>query len=475
MEGNAKQIWKKGLIVIIWLLIWQGFSMLVQNTILVAGPVETLKAFVEDIVTPVFWFHVGNSLLRILAGFFVALILGIVLALLSHRFGFIKDFLTPFMMLAKAVPVAAFAVMLLIWWGSSGLSFAISFLVCLPIFYVNFLEGISHVDGKMLQTCNSFDMSIPAKALYLYRPTLVPFMESALKTSLGMSIKAGVAAEVIGMPKWSIGTALYESKIYLETAHVFSWTIVVILLGMLLEKIILTLFRAFCAWKPACYGTRRDIQAFSEIRMEGLAKQYGATEVLKELYHTFPESSITCIMSPSGSGKTTLLHILAGLTKKSAGNVEWKLGQQGMEKQAPKQKISEQQAHKEAAENIRPAFVFQEDRLFEEESALRNVELVSADRDTAESVLYSLLPKEVCEKAVLQLSGGMKRRVALARALAAKSHILFLDEPFTGLDEENRRVAIACIKKYQNGRIIILATHDEGDARLLGGEVWKMS
>ncbi|MGN0386634.1 MAG: ATP-binding cassette domain-containing protein [Lachnospiraceae bacterium] len=452
MNIKSKHILQKCMIVFLWLIIWQMVSLFVRNEILVAGPLETAKALLKDGMEIRFWKTVGISLFKIMGGLLAGLFTGFVLAVLSYRHSFLEQFLEPAMVFAKSVPVAGFAVILLIWWGSGFLSVAISFLVTLPLMYVNILEGLKNCDTKLLEMAALFSFSPRAKAFYLYRQSLKPFLLSGLKTGVGISIKAGVAAEVIGTPKWSIGAALYEAKIYLETDRVFAWIIVVILLGLIAEKLFLGIVSLLFARKPKVIAKARRPVPVKGVCIRNVTKSFGEKSVLQNLSYTMKEGEITCLMAPSGAGKTTLLHILAGLCDADSGEILWDgPGTPGI------------------------GMVFQEDRLLEEETALKNVEMACPERTTAKEVLSELLPMEALNKKISALSGGMKRRVCIARALAAQADVLVLDEPFTGLDEENRKKAVRVILKHLNGRIMILSTHNGEDAELLGAKVWKIS
>ena len=181
--------------------------------------------------------------------------------------------------------------------------------------------------------------------------------------------------------------------------------------------------------------------------LEKISKAYGKKQVLTEFSARWEPGSVHCLMAPSGSGKTTLLRLLAGLERPDGGEFE-------------------------SGDKI--AMVFQEDRLCEEEPALCNVELVCKSRQAARACLEARLPGEDLEQKVSALSGGMRRRVCLARALAAESEVLLLDEPFTGLDGENRDNAARVIREWQRGRTMVVATHEAEDAERLSGEVRDM-
>lgn len=476
MDGKKpylkQYIKKKIAAVFFWLCLWQLAALILNNALLFAGPLETAAALIKEASSAAFWQTVGMSLLRILAGFFAALVLGCVLGAVSFRHPLFEEILSPFLHFCKAVPVASFAVMLLIWWGADRLSAVICFLVVLPAVYVNFLEGLRHADKKLLEMAEVFSMPVKNRLFYIYRPAAAPFMESCLKTSLSMGIKAGVAAEVIGIPKWSIGGELYLAKIYLDTAGVFAWTAAVIFLSFLLEKTILLLENRFCGWKPAPAAVKvQREQPGSRLLLEKLEKSYDRG-VLFNVSKTLEAGRTYCLMAPSGAGKTTLLHILAGIVGADAGKI-WVEWADGKKQSAALQNGIKRKALGSRGARLHVSMVFQEDRLCMQESALKNVELVCADRKRAVLCLKELLSEEALHKPVSSLSGGMRRRVCLARALAAEGDVLFLDEPFAGLDEANREKAAEIIRRYGRDRLLVMATHDEEDAGRLHGEVWR--
>ncbi len=438
-----------------WLCVWQSVFLLADNKLLLAGPIQTAQALFCRIFTFAFWQVTGMSLFRVLLGLFLAFFVGTLLGIAAFKSSLMKELLSPLMLFCKAVPVASFAVILLIWWGSGWLSTAVIFPVVLPMVYVNIYEGLKSTDKKLLQMAKVFDMPLRNRIFYIHMPSLAPFMDGCIKTAVGMGIKAGVAAEVIGTPVWSVGGELYLSKIYLDTAGVFAWTAVVIALGFALEKAVLFCWRSFCRRHPEPVKGRKKEAVPASIYIEDVVKSFGSHTVLCGISKKLEAGRIYCLTGVSGAGKTTLLHILAGLEKPGQGRVEMHAG--GNSKSA-----------------ISAAGMFQDDRLCEEETALVNVRLVSHDCKKAEECLKELLPEEAFRQPVKNLSGGMRRRVCLARALTADADWLFLDEPFTALDEENKQNAIHIIKKYRQNKLTVLVTHDINDAAKLGGEIWKI-
>lgn len=222
-------------IVFFWLIIWQAASKMVDNHIILVGPIQVIQALITQSALPDFWQSIGFSFGKISLGFMIAFILGILLGSTACRFSFVLELLSPVMALLKSIPVASFVVLALIWFGSGSLSIFISFLVVFPMIYMSTIAGIQSTDPDLLEMADVFHMSGIKKGFYLYRPALIPYLKSSLNTALGMSFKSGIAAEVIGVPGHSIGEKLYMAKIYLSTADLFAWTLVIIGISYLFE------------------------------------------------------------------------------------------------------------------------------------------------------------------------------------------------------------------------------------------------
>ena len=189
-----------------------------------------------------------------------------------------------------------------------------------------------------------------------------------------------------------------------------------------------------------------------EIRVNHLCKSYNGASVLRDVTFTAGDG-VTCVMAPSGCGKTTLLRILLDLETADSGTVS-------------------------VPEGCRCAAVFQEDRLLEQLDAAGNLRFILGreyDGARAAAVLTELGLGDVGGKSVLAFSGGMRRRLALARALLARSDALVLDEPFAGLDGETRQRAWSCILRRRGQRPVLLVTHDEEDAAGLGAQIVRLA
>lgn len=244
---KKKPVWRRWWAAAFWLILWQLAAMALGQEILLASPTAVLYRLSQLALHREFWSAVLFSFSRITLGFLLACAAGTLLAGLSARFPLVKELAAPLMGAVKSTPVASFIILVLIWVPSRSLSVVISFLMVTPILYSNVLEGCGRMDRKLSQMADVFQVSFPRQLRYLYLPQLTPFFRSACASGLGLCWKAGVAAEVIGLPDGSMGERLYEAKIYLETPDLFAWTLTIILVSRLFEKCFLFLLDCLTA------------------------------------------------------------------------------------------------------------------------------------------------------------------------------------------------------------------------------------
>lgn len=233
------------LAVAFWLAVWQIVSMAIGQEIILVSPASVLVRLSELCTTSGFWSAIWFTFMRITLGFFISVAAGTLLAALSAWLRPVRELLLPLMSAIKATPVASITILILIWVPSKNLSLFMALLMVLPIMYSNVLSGIEHTDYKLLEMAEVFRVPALRRIRFIYLPQSMPFFVTACRVSLGLCWKAGVAAEVIGMPRGSIGERLYQAKIYLETPDLFAWTAVIILISVVFEKLfVLCLNRA---------------------------------------------------------------------------------------------------------------------------------------------------------------------------------------------------------------------------------------
>lgn len=237
-QSKLKNILRRAAVALLWLAVWQLAAAAVGKELLIPYPRAVFLTLAELGKTAEFWRAVLLSMLRITAGYLSGLIVGAVCAVLSARFRVFRDIFAPVLHLIRAVPVASFIILALVWIKSAYLSVFISFLMVLPMIWSNVENGILNLDKGYIELGKVFGLS-PIKILFKIKlPLILPSFAAAAVNALGFAWKSGVAAEVICRPVNSIGRLLQDAKLYLETPRVFALTAVVAVLSLLIELII---------------------------------------------------------------------------------------------------------------------------------------------------------------------------------------------------------------------------------------------
>ena len=227
---TARAFWV-AIAVVIWLGVWQAVAMAVGERILLASPLAVIKRLFTLWREDGFFDAILFSFVRIVGG----ALLGI--AALSSRAKWVEILLSPLMVTVKSVPVASFIVIALIWLSSRTLSIFISFLIVLPVVYANMLTGIRATPREMTQMARVFRLPWYKKLIFIRLPAVKTYLLSACGSALGMAWKAGVAAEVIGLPNGSLGEAIYDAKAYFNSVDLLAWTVVIVAVSVGFEKL----------------------------------------------------------------------------------------------------------------------------------------------------------------------------------------------------------------------------------------------
>lgn len=509
--------------VLLWIGLWTFLAYRLNKPVLLPYPQNVWKALVAMVKEESFLHTLWGSFIHISLGFLCALLAGVLLAVISSRSEVMELLLLPGVKLIKTVPVVSFIILLLFFVKPERISFVISLLMVFPVIYENTKKGIAETDRRLLEAAQVFRMSFWRKLYAMYLPSAVPFTTAACSAGLSLCWKAGIAAELIAQSPDSIGHALYYSKLYVDAEGVFAWTIVLIAVSVLFEKIFLILFRLMTVavsaptlWKhpdrlvrhllglrtaqkkgdsahaddrdtghadggaeasqkdePARPGVPSSAEAMTFAQktsekpvcvLSGIGKSFDGHRVLSDVSVSLVPGTVTVISGPSGSGKTTLLRILLGLEQPDEGE-------------------------RRVDKNVRMAAVFQENRLCGQLSAIGNVRLAMSGNnrlamsendcpamsgndcpamsgngaEKANRLLVEAGITDTCGQPVSSFSGGMKRRTAWCRALAAESRILVLDEPFTGLDEARKDTMIRLLYEYKKNDSIVIVTHNPSE------------
>lgn len=230
--------------VVFWLAVWQVGSMLLKamyphGALLLPAPVAALLCLFELAVTAAFWSAVARSCVHILGGFLISCVAAVLFAALAAAYRRAEELLSPLVAAIKAVPVASFIILALVWLDSRHLALFISALMVFPPVYLNTLEGIRRADKSLLEMARVFRVPFARTVRGIYLPQVLPYFRAAVSTALGLCWKAGTAAEVIGLSAGTIGERLYTAKIYFETPELFAWTAVIVLVSAVFERLFL--------------------------------------------------------------------------------------------------------------------------------------------------------------------------------------------------------------------------------------------
>lgn len=461
--------------IIVAILLWQLLAMKLDQKLLLATPVDVAKTLGVLVKSQEFYSAIAYSMGRILIGLLIGAAVGIACALLAGRWHFMEVLFWPYFSAMKATPVASIVILCLVWLSGRRLSVFIVFLVVTPVIYTNILAGIKNLDLKMKDMARVFGINGIRRLLYVYLPELKTYIIAAFALATGMAFKAGIAAEVIGTPGGSVGKMLYNAKVYLETPELFAWTLVIIVLSVVVEQVILGLVKRMFAGlqrhvvggkickENSCNGHRNEIKGDgvdaigAAIDLSNVCFSYNKgvdEELINDLNLHIPAGDRVCIMAPSGTGKTTLLNLITGGLKPDSGIVSFEV---------------------DTGDGVNISMVFQEDGLCSEYTAAYNIELGlrrgCRKTDLIQSHLEQLGMGESIFADVKELSGGMKRRVAIVRAVMSPSRVLILDEPFASLDEELKDRTAEYIIENLNGRTLVVVSHDEKDAERLNARI----
>lgn len=439
MTERMKAVAAVGVVAAFWLAAWMLVAALVAQPLILPGPGAVALALLRLVCDGSTWAILAGSGARILGGLALAAVCGGVLAGVSVRSRTFSRLVAPALSFVKATPVACVVVLLLIWLGSARVSIAAVFLMALPGVYFSLVEGLTQADKPLEQMFRLHGVrGWRLFCAHTWREVL-PFALSCARAVIGMSWKAGVAAELIGMAAGTVGERIYQAKLLIETADLLAWTVLVVAASWACERVLVWLLRASgpVAWGAAVRAHGRAGGSAGGGAAAELAFAVGDrapwAPALDGLVLNMPAGGSICVMGASGMGKSTLLSLAAG-------------------------------------ECAPCSMVFQDVRLVEDASALDNV-LVCADArvdaSSATALLRLLVPGVDVRARVAELSGGQRRRVEIARALLRPGDAVILDEPFTGLDAAARDACAEVVLDLLDGRMLLLATHDAADARAL--------
>ena len=457
-----------------WLAIWEAAAWLTASKLLLPGPADALLALGGLIRTKKFYMDIGWTAARCIIAMALSFAAGIPAAALSYKSDTARSILSLPVGFFKAVPVMAIIIYVILLAQSDWVAVIVCFFMCFPIVYTNILEGLDAMPSEYLEVGNVYGLSRLERAKYIYAPGLLPQMKAAIGLTAGLSWKAVVAAEVLSIPKYSLGYEMINAKYYLETANLFAYIFVIVVMSMAFEKVI-NLGLRHIEWKgyegsKLKRRSRSDRTAKTKkaeapcpavvntLTAENIVKTFETKSVLDDVNLIFEAGKVTAIMGPSGQGKTTLARIISGLEKADSGKIL----------------IGGLEAGEESRVS-RTAFLFQEDRLLPWLNIYDNIAIGGGDSEGIKELADQLEIGTELWKLPAELSGGQRHRAALARTFAADAPLMILDEPFRGLDDALKdRIIDRLWERVTTGKTVILITHSAEDAGTLADKILEL-
>ena len=236
---------------VFWTAVWYLAALRFDNPLLLPTPVQVLRCLGGMMATVSFWKITCISICRILLGVSAAVLLGTVLAVLTEKSRWLHLLIAPAMTAMQATPVASFTILVLIWLERDYVPVLICGMMGLPLVWNSVSGGIRTTNVQLLEMAKVYRLSKWCTFRRIWVPSVMPFFRMACCSALGLGWKAGIAAEVLTVPRSSIGRMISESKLYLMTEDLFAWTLAVILCSLIIEKVLMSAIgRLGKAWVP---------------------------------------------------------------------------------------------------------------------------------------------------------------------------------------------------------------------------------
>ncbi len=221
-----------------FLLLWFVMSKIINLELILPTPYNTIKSLFFLLSYNEFWVAVSNTITNSLISYCCSLLAAFLLAILGYIIFYVQKILNPIISILRSIPTMAIILLLLIWFNSKIAPMIISALVVFPLLYSSFNNALKQVSVELIDMSNYYNVPKFRQITYLYIPSMMPTMLSAIQSTISLNLKVLIAAEVLAATKDSIGRMMQTAKLYLDTAELIAWTVVAIVLGALLESII---------------------------------------------------------------------------------------------------------------------------------------------------------------------------------------------------------------------------------------------
>lgn len=229
------------LALVFWMALWQIAATYIGKEVILPTPLRVGERFLALAQTAPFWRATALSLLRIMGGYALGVAAGVLLGAAMYFAKPIRILFSPFLTVVKTTPVASFILIAYFIITDTAIPVFITFLMVLPMMAASVFTSLCGTDPALLEMTRVYRFSFGKTLRTLYLPTVLPHFVGQALTALGMGWKAGIAAEVLCTPRDSIGKYLYDAKVHIETVDTFAYTLLVVLISLVLEKVLSTL------------------------------------------------------------------------------------------------------------------------------------------------------------------------------------------------------------------------------------------
>lgn len=239
----VKKLLSYSLSIFIILLLWIICAHYINAQLILPSPLEVLKKLSQMICKALFWEALLSTFVRVLAAFFISLILGSIIGYGMSAFQFVKDFFQLPMAIIRSTPVIALILVALFWFTSDLVPVFVAVLMALPVISTSVYEGFSYSNEKLDFMSQVYRFSKKQYLKYIKFPQLKPHLFGCCKNSFGLCWKVVAAGEVLSLPKYGFGTLMSKAQVHLETSEVLAITLVLVIISFILEKIMELVFK----------------------------------------------------------------------------------------------------------------------------------------------------------------------------------------------------------------------------------------
>ena len=226
-----RNLFISGAAVLLLLAIWWTAAVLMDAAIILPPPPAVVRELLGLLQSNDFWMSVWSTIIRGFAGFFISLSIGTVVGIAAGISLPLHALFKPLIAIIRTTPIMSVILIALLWFKTGTVPIFSSFLIAFPVITQNIIVGIRQTDQKLLQMGRAYGLDSTRRLLHISVPSVVPYLISGAQTALGLTWKVVVAAEVLSLPNWGVGSEMQLSQMSLETAQVFAWTAVAILLS----------------------------------------------------------------------------------------------------------------------------------------------------------------------------------------------------------------------------------------------------